>query len=387
MLKKTLLKIFSLAATFMAVQPLQAQMYTNAGSDYSCCDPCNVCQNQFWLEADYLYWQIQDSPKVIPLVIEQPEINGAFDVVLGGKKIKNDWHSGARFAIGYWFDECKSLGVEASYFFLGKKSKHSSVTSDENGSPRLRVPYFNVITEEPASIALATPGVFRGSAALKVSNKMQGAELNVVKAMPCSAFTLLAGFRYWNFEDNLTFSANSPFIPTPTIYNFQDKFNTENNFYGGQIGASYRQTFSCFFFDVRGKLALGAMCQKSNINGEFHTNEFTGSEETFEGGFFALPTNIGHHKKTTFAVIPEVNLNLGYNITDNFCIYVGYSALYASRVLRSAKQMSSSLNPTQSANIEFTPTPELVGEASPKSKLRSTGLWAQGLNVGLDLTF
>lgn len=371
--------MFSLSALFTAHFPLQSQIYM---------DECNQCPSRFWLEADYLYWQVQDSPKVIPLVIEQPVRDGPFDVVLGGKKIKNDWHSGARFTLGGWYDECEKWGAEANYFFLAKNSKHSSVSSDANGSPRLRVPYFNVTTDLPDSSALSTPGIFRGKASLKVSNSMQGAELNIVKEFcACSQFKVLAGFRYWNFEDDLTFFVNSPLVVTPTVYNYQDKFLTQNNFYGGQLGACFKQNFSCFIFDVKGKIAIGALCQKSTIKGRFNTNEFTGTVETFAGGFFALPTNIGHHKKTRFSVIPELNLNVGYLITDCFCVHLGYSVLYATEVLRASKQMSSSLNPTQSANIEFTPTPVLVGSPRPKAKLRSSGLWAQGLNAGLDFTF
>lgn len=273
---------------------------------------------------------------------------------------------------------------------MGRNSKKSSITSDENGSPRLRVPYFNVITGLNDSSALATPGVFRGSAVLKVSNKMQGVELNILKDIHLcngSSFRMLAGFRYLNFEENLRFQANSPIIVMPSIYNYADKFSTQNNFYGAQIGGCYELCFSSFVVDVKAKVALGAMYQKSNIQGAFHTNEFTGFVETFEGGYFALPTNIGHHKKVRFSVIPELNLNMGYLITNNFNIHLGYSVLYVTEVLRASKQMSSNLNPTQSANIDFTPTPVLVGEASPKAKLRASSLWAQGVNVGLNFIF
>lgn len=360
----------------MTTLPLQAW------EDYSCCEP------SYWAQADYLYWQIEDSPKVIPLVIEQPEVGGPFDVVLGGKKIKNDWNSGGRFALGYWFDDCQQLGIEANYFFLGKNSKHSSVASDENGSPRMRVPFFNVFEDLPDSSALSTPGVFRGTAFLKTSNEMFGAELNLVSQLPCSSFRLLAGFRYWNFKDSLRFFVDSPLVEDPTVYNYEDRFHTQNNFYGGQIGASYKQNFSCFFFDVTGKIALGAMCQKSTIDGFFQTNEFTpGVTETFEGGFFALPSNIGRHKKTQFSVIPELNINLGYQITDNISLRIGYTVLYVTEVVRASKQMSSALNPTQSANIEFTPTPVLEGVPSPTGKIKSSSLWAQGVNAGLEFTF
>ena len=388
--KKSLIKMFGFAATLVSTLPLQAQMHTDSCDDSSCFLPYSIGQNRFWAEADYLYWQVQGSPKVIPLVIEQPVAGAPFDVVLGGEKTKNDWHSGGKFALGYWFDECNNLGVEVNYFFLGAHSKHSSVASNANGSPRLRVPFFNVMTDQPDSSALATPGLFKGAASLKTSNKMQGAEFNIIKEIPfrsCSSFKILAGFRYWNFEDSLTFSVDSPLVVVPTVYNYQDKFRTQNNFYGGQIGACFKQDFSSFFFDVKGKIALGAVHQKSTIEGFFQTNEFTGSVQTFSGGFFALPTNIGHHKKTRFSTILDLNLNFGYHVTDNISICLGYSVIYASQVLRASKQMSSNINPTQSANIEFTPTPVLVGEASPKGKLKSSSLWAQGLNAGLDFIF
>lgn len=382
---KSLLKMVSVAATFTALLPLQAQSYGDA-----CCDTSfSPCQNQFWAEADYLYWQIQDSPEIIPLVIEQPLEDGPFDVVLGGKKIKNDWHSGARFAVGYWFDDCKSIGVELDYFFLGKKTHRSSVSSNENGSPRLRVPYFNVTTGLPDSTALATPGVFRGSGSLRVSTKMQGVELNLVKELSWNGFNIraLTGFRYWSFDDRLTFSSNSPLVIIPSIYNNRDKFHTQNNFFGAQMGASFSECFCSFILSIKAKIALGAMCQKSIINGRFQTNEFTGEAQTFPGGYFAQPTNMGTYEKTRFAVIPELNMNLGYQVTECLGFHIGYSVLYATKVLRAAKQMSSDVNPTQSANIEFTPDPVLVGEPSPKARLRSSGLWAQGVNIGLDVTF
>jgi hypothetical protein len=364
---------------FTALLHLQAQTYSPA-----CLDDC---QDQFWAEADYLYWQVQDAPKVIPLVIEQPTPDAPFEVVLGGKKLKNDWHSGAKFTLGYWVDSCQSLAAEVSYFFLGQETKRSSVYSDANGSPALRVPYFNVTTGLPDSAALATPGLYQGSAILKVSNRMQGVEVNLRSTALMDSFDVLAGFRYWNFDDRLSFLTNSPLVSPPSVYNNQDRFKTENNFYGGQIGVSLNQCLSAFLLNIQGKLALGAMCQKSTINGQFQTDEFTGSVQTFEGGYFALPTNIGTRKKTRFSVIPEVNLNLGYRTSGNLLIRVGYTFLYASNVLRASKQMSQNVNPTQSANIEFTPTPALVGEASPTGKLKSCGLWVQGVNVGIQLDF
>jgi hypothetical protein len=387
-MKKTLFALSTMITPYLASTPSQAQHFEVENACFFDADISNDCCRRFWLEADYLYWQVQNSPKVIPLVIEQPVTDGPFDVVLGGKKIKNDWHSGAKFTLGYWFDECQCLGAEVSYFFLGKNVKSSHVNADANGSPRLRVPYFNVTTGLPDSTALSTPGLFRGDASLKVFNRMQGAELNIVQQVnPLLNCGLLAGFRYWNFDENLTFYTSSPLVAVPTVYNNKDKFQTFNDFYGAQLGVSFDYCFSSVSLNVKGKVALGGMHQKSTIGGRFQTNEFTGSVQTFEGGYFALPTNIGHRSQWVFAAIPELNVNLSYQIMDRVHLLFGYSALYATDVLRSSKQMSRRVNPTQSANIEFTPTPTLVGEASPKAKWRSSDLWAQGINVGLDFTF
>lgn len=354
-------------------------------------DTCDPCCNRFYVDADYLYWKIKDSPDPVPFVIEQPIVDGPFTTVLGDKKIDLGWRSGAKLALGYWFDDSRCLGAEVDYFFLAKKSKKFFVTSDETGSPRLRVPFFNVLTDLEDSSALATPALYRGSALLKIDNEMQGAELNMVGIVPsCDCNTkigFLAGFRWWQFNEHLKFFGDSPMINPPSVYNYEDKFQVQNNFYGAQIGASFDYNYCSFFFNLKGKVALGAICQKTVINGFFATNEFTGATETFTGGFFALPTNIGSHKKTRFSAIPELDVNLGYQFTECFGVRIGYSVLYVTNVLWAGKQIDRNINPTQSANIDFTPTPVLVGEPSPTPRTRTEGLWAQGFNVGLEFQF
>lgn len=386
MFKKVSGLIFMSVFALSAMSSLQAEYDNN-----SCYDPCDSCSNRFWVEADYLYWKINDSPEPVPLVIQQPVSGGPSTTILGGSKINTDWRSGGKFGLGYWFDDCLTWGGEVNYFFLGEKSRNFEVASDANGAPRLRIPYFNVQTGLEDSSPLATPGLYRGSAALKLKNSMQGAELNLVKTIPVcdchTKFGLLAGFRYWNFDEHLQFIGNSPVITPVTIYNYYDKFHVENNFYGGQIGASFDYNYCSFFLNVKGKVAFGALCQETVIDGFFETSEFTGLVETFNSGFFAEPTNIGKHKKTRFSVLPELNVNIGYDVTDNFRLQVGYSVLYVSDVLFAGKQIDRNINPSQSANIDFTDTPVLVGEPSPNAKMRTDSLWAQGLNVGFEFKF
>jgi len=379
------------------IQPLQADDNCGQYVDSSCCNPCETCCDRFWAEAEYLCWKIKDSPESVPLVIEIPPVSGPNTVVLGGHQIKNDWRSGGRFSLGYWFDECCSLGIEANYFFLPGETRKSSVSSDGSiGSPILGLPFFDVVTGLPSTTGIAFPGAFSGTAIRKLHNNMQGAELNVVQAVPytcCMNFGWLAGFRYWNFDETLTFDTSSPFVPPnpADIWLTQDKFGAQNNFYGGQIGAMFDYTYDSFFLNLKGKLALGALCQEALINGHLITNDFDGfgtaPTQTFTGGYFAQPTNIGHHKKTRFAALPEVNVNIGYKFSDWLKFQVGYTFLCVNNVLWAGKEIDPNINPSQSAALSNTPTPVLVGEASPLARLRTESLWVQGFNAGFELKF
>lgn len=223
---------------------------------------------------------------------------------------------------------------------------------------------------------------------------MQGAELNVMTTRPFdyhSRFKFLVGFRYWNFDDHLTFYTNSPNIPgqQANVFFTQDTFHTENNFYGGQIGAQFDYDYCSFFFNVKGKVALGAICQETVINGELVTNNFDGfgASQTFKGGYFALPTNIGHHKKKQISVIPEVNVNIGYQFADCVRFQVGYTFLYVTNVLRATKQIDRSINPSQSQAISDKANAVLVGIPRPKARLRSDSLWTQGVSAGFEFQF
>lgn len=412
MLRQLSKKAFQVVlGTLLLFQQAQAvDYYDNSCCDYNqdCCENNQGCCGKFWAKADYLYWKIEDDRSLIPFVIEGPfdvedpvltlDTPGS-QVVLGGKKLNNEWRSGGKFAVGYWFDECRTFGAELSYFILPHESKKHSVASDGSvGSAFFAVPFFDVTTGLESSAFLSEPGNFAGFASLRLRNRMQGIEANAILNMSCdceSKLGLLAGLRFWNFEDNLNFNTNSPFVPpqTPDIYQTTDKFRTRNNFYGFQLGASFDYLCNCFFAEVQGKIALGAMCQKSVIHGTLFTNDFVispfppGLPFTFPGGYFALPTNIGSREKTKFAYIPEVNLNVGYQVTDCFRLQLGYTFFYVSEVARASRQVNRNINPTQSINLEFDPAAQLDGPAEPTGKIKSKGMWVQGLNVGLVYQF
>jgi putative beta barrel porin BBP7 len=136
------------------------------------------------------------------------------------------------------------------------------------------------------------------------------------------------------------------------------------------------------------RFAMGAMVQSVDINGILVTNTFNnfGSTQTFAGGYFAQPTNIGSHTRTAFAVLPELGLTVGYQIAPWASIFAGYNFIYTNNVVRAPQQVNRQINPN--GRPAFTnPSAPVTGPAQPSFKFNSSDFWAQGLNVGFAFRF
>ena len=84
--------------------------------------------------------------------------------------------------------------------------------------------------------------------------------------------------------------------------------------------------------------------------------------------------------------MPEVGLNLGFQITPWASLFAGYTFLYTNTVARPANQISRNINPTQGvAHVGLPAT--LTGAPEPKFKVQGSDFWAQGFNAGLALRF
>ena len=79
---------------------------------------------------------------------------------------------------------------------------------------------------------------------------------------------------------------------------------------------------------------LGDTVQILDINGSQRFVSPTGVVQNFTGGLLALPSNIGHFTNNAFSVVPEIGVNLGYQILPRLRGFVGYNMLYWSNVIR-----------------------------------------------------
>lgn len=363
-----------------------------------------------WVSADYLMWWIKGGP-TIPLVTASNSFGdfppGALgqpgtSVLFGNSPIDYGRFSGFRVSAG--FEIASGLSIEGSYFLLERKANNFSASSDETGAPLIGIPFFNTTIGLEDALLNSNPapgfGVWVGNTNIVSSSRLQGYEINLAAAAGCRQnwnFALLAGFRALHLDENLTITNqftplvdgvltfNGAAMPAGTLFGDQDSFRTSNNFYGGQIGGRAEWRRGAFSANVVGKVALGATQEIVSIDGVSGMVTAGGGITTATGGIFAQNSNIGRYYQSSFAVVPEVGLNLGLAITERLTAKVGYSFLYWSRVARPGDHIDHSVDQTQVPTHQFfglTPS-----DGRPGFQFRQSDFWAQGINFGLEFTY
>lgn len=342
------------------------------------------------VDAEALFWWYRDSPAPTPLITDGIVGLPSTQTYLGEQSLDTGMNPGVRITLR--LAASSKLGVEANVFYVPSRTTSRSVSSSgEIGSTNLVLPYLDATTLMESGAELSYAPMYSGAASETLSNQFLGAELDGVWALPPSGtrtVEAIAGIRYLRLRETYTFTTSSPYIPPypVDIWTTTDRFATTNDFYGVQVGARTRFDDGAWFGSGAVRIALGGMVQAVDISGSLVTNDY-GPVQTFNGGYFALPTNIGNHSRTQFAVVPEVNLNVGYRITPAMSLYLGYSFIYASNVVRPGNQINRTLNTTQSTSWTEDPVVRPAGPAQPSFAFNDSAFWAQGINAGIAIRF
>jgi hypothetical protein len=231
---------------------------------------------------------------------------------------------------------------------------------------------------------------------------LQGAELQATFAT-CGGgvfhLDVLAGFRYLDLTENLTFATTSTGLSDPNtdlVFNTLDQFSMRNEFYGWQVGTRANYRFGAFSIDVTAKVALGDMSQQANLNGSAVTNffnaptggPFTGvpTQKLPGAGTFVQPSNFGGFSRDQIAFAPEINVKLNYWLTRQLNVYLGYDFLYLSNVLRPGEQIDRGINFSQTLQSVIAGNASATGSRPVLTAVGST-FWAQGLYTGLEFRY
>ena len=374
----------------------------------SCCeDGCCYQGDSRWdLRAEALLWWIKGMQT--PPLVTQGSAADAHPVALGqpgtsvlfpNGDLATVGSPGGRFTAGYWFCDDHLIGIEGSFFFLGQNNGNGPTTFSSNGSgsPFLARPFLNVSTGAPFEDAqpVSIPGLVKGSVSVTQSSELWGTELNLKTNLCCGPnyfIDLIGGFRQLKLDESLNinesltslpFMAGGVPVPGGQMITQGDGFTTRNTYFGGQLGANAEWRFlPCWTLGMNVKLGMGATNQMADITGFTTQPNAAGVATTTPGGLLTRAAgtspNIGNFSRDQFSFVPEVGLNIGYQVTDHIRLFAGYNMLYWSNVARPGNQIDRSVDPFQTNGVN-----SAAGAQRPTFMFQNSDFWAQGVVVGL----
>lgn len=391
---------FALTSIASASEPMPTSVSQGELATTDACNPCNVCcdpcaTSPWFLEAEGLLWWRKSRP-LPPLVTTSPIGTAQADagvlgvagtaILFGGDDYNDGPQTGARLSLGRWLDAEQTLGVGVSIYFLEQESIDETFVA-AGASDILAIPFFNATLSAEDALLANFPGVTNnGSVNVQYQNDVLGGDAYLRHALYTDGIMrvdALAGYQFARVDDGLQLNANYNDVGLGNAnLDVQDRFLAKNEFHGGALGMLARVESGLWSVKAIAKCGLGNMHQTVDISGRTITTPIAGAPTTTAGGLLALPTNIGSVSNDEFAIVPEAKLNLGYRVTTNWTLGVGYSFIYFSDVMTAGRAIDRNLNLTQ------IPGP-LVGPAvpAPPTFANTSDFWVQGLNFSAEFAY
>jgi len=367
----------------------------------SCLDGCAPSvydpPGRFWVDADYLLWWVRgaDLPALVttspPGTAQSAAGVLGSPVLIGDSAVNNVPHSGGRLDTGFWLDDEHIWGGEATFFILGATAK--TLSAGSTGNPILARPFFDVSTGQPNSELVAFPGVINGNVQVtSTSGTMLGTDLLMRENIGAGSwyrFDMIGGFRYLHYNDGLNVTENLtslsttlPVVPGTNIV-VNDVFHASNDFYGFEWGFTGEARWGRWLLTGLAKVAVGYDNEEVDINGATTSTPPGAASGTNVGGLLAPPSNIGSNRGGQWTAIPEFGLRVGYQVSSHVRAFAGYSLLFWPEAVRAADNVSLNVNSTTIPGA----TTGITGPAFPIFNLNNSSIWAQGVDLGLEIRF
>jgi hypothetical protein len=384
----------------------------------------------FWIRGEWLYMQIKNQPLPVPLITESDAAslgiigNPGTVVVFGGNDVYMHHFTGGRLTAGLTICCEPNFGLEVSAFTTEKQTVRFDAASDAAGNPVIARPFFDVVNQVENAIAVSFPGAFAGSVSATVSSQFWGGDfcftLGTAQNTWWSA-TLLAGFKYLEFDEQIQVSQFSVILPggsasvagvpvnAPNGIAILDDFDTRNQFYGGLIGGRVEARYGRLTLEVTEKFGIGATHQVVGIQGSTTavtppitvpgsvlSNTFpslfppqitiSNGIMSFPGGVLATETNSGQHVRTQFSLASDTNVSLRLKLTKCISLVGGYNFIWLKEVVRPGNEIDRNVN---QATIPSSPafSTFVVFPRQPAFSFREGNIWAHGTNLGLQIDF
>jgi|GEM_PF-5219091 len=377
-----------------------------AGPGFAC-PPSSI---GLWVRADYLIWYEKDAD-VIPLATtssgfgadpgELLALSAAETrVVFGDGGVGDNPVDGLRLELGAWLDAAQTSGIMGRYFEVGDRLSEFSASQNDFGF--LGIPFVNTdigsaggagLGPGEDAVELTVPNERNGQIAIAISGDVRNWEVlfRRLSETGCNyRRDWLYGYRNFSLSETMTLTAstilttppNGSIVPAGSVSTFRDAFDVENRFHGLDLGMTGHYHQGPWSMDYMAKFALGIMTSEVDIDGSVSNTipaavaGGTPSTSRLIGGLFSQESNIGLHDESNFAVIPELNLNIGYGVTPNLNLTAGYTFIWVSSVAR-AGDMDRAVD----EGLFFDLDP--INGNRPRPSINTDTYFIHGINVGL----
>lgn len=340
---------------------------------------------------DYLLWWIKPVCLTVPTISSgspTDAVPGAFGqpgtkLVAGQTRFEFEGASGYRPYVtwttrdGFWTAEVKGFELQ-------------TVSSTQAG-PATGFTYipFKAPDNTNQAVPFTIPGVVDGSFAATGSSRLWGVEINGQANLLKNQYgncliqsSTLAGFRYLDLTDRVVIRNTQRLAANPLVsVSGEDHCETQNRFFGVQVGQRVAVTSSRCSLEGYGKLAVGS----TNLTSDFAGSPLAGAPVlpgVFPGPIVVLPSNTGVRSTDRVTLVPEIGTTFRYAVSECWTLSFGYSLLYWNRILCPGDLMDPTVNPT---SLPFRGPP--TGPAAPVIQPKMTDYFAQGVNLGFEFKF
>lgn len=395
---------------------------------------CDPPPYSVWFKGEYLLWQIDNGsiptllsnagagiltfnttqtvinfdgsqtvtniPHTLPVLVQTQS------TLPGGNSVDYGDQPGARLSAGWWLTSDQCFGVDVSGFWLDQKAVHFT-SHATNNNQFFQSGFTNDVFIAPApsvppTLTSSTPVLVGANAItnldVSATHQAWGFEVNG-RCRKCFfgpvTFDFLTGFRYMDVDETIHSDEFVNLVPVgpippdivpinPFQAHFLDFIDTHNRFYGAQVGVEVEANFCGCFVQGFGKLAVGDMHMNYNLQGV--TAQTLPAVFTYPGGLLVNAGDAGRvaAERDRICVIPELNLNVGYNFTSCFRAYVGYNIMYISALARPAQQV---FQTTTTTTITLGGQETTLTTVAPGFRASSDDAVLQGLNLGMEFRY
>ncbi len=364
-------------------------------SDSALISGCGNKSTQYWVNVESLLWfgqkrnlpvVVTSAPQGVLPVAGDPNV---VNEVGGTDGLSSGLLTGYSLSGGRYLDDCQKIGIGGRVFGIFQNVQSRTLTSD--GSTSIGIPFYNTLigAEDAYLVAARTANnvpISSGTVTARADLNMLGAEASGYFLLGRSSdhrVDLVSGYTYNKLKDSMSLVSSSvneftgDLIQDGTVFTTNDLFEAENNFHGAHIGMLSSVVHKRISLSTLAKVSFGSMAQTVSVRG--FTDQSVHNPGSFPGGILTQQSNITEFSRNTFAFLPEMKVKMGYSLSDNIQMTVGYSFMYWSSVALAGNQIDRTVDISQA----------LGGAASnrPAFSFDDSGYWMHGVDLGLAVTY